>query len=762
MRSPGAVRMDVLVIVNMCLFPSDISDKQFQSGSGRIDRLDWIGQYQPDRIQPWLYRSMAGIIIVFCLLIMSACSDEKTISREAADISIRKPIPASESRRRQTVVRGQKKKPVSVEKRQQKHQPKTRLKSAAKPVFEKKRPPKVKKKGGKAQQKTTAGPEPSVSTVSVERNRIRRLFRDSRDLFKDMVETVNNHRLGWKDLRAAIIETANMGPYTATQRRRALEWSEYLEKNSRQLVELFALPYRSLRDQDGRRLEFIREERTLLTPLQKSMWLHCRLNFKNRYPDIPIRLLSGYRSPAYQALILSSSAGSLDHVLKTMAPPGFSHHQKPVPDLTVHLPERGPRQKALANLHQVCGAFGFRKGMAAGTGEQAELSFIGHDQLYKTTLENRIIPRRLKRNFLNAMERTHFYPSPDGMRVLFALSAQESSLSWNPKLNRPKKAELRSKFHHILGTIENSLGGKLTELFFSAESNREKNLLVEELERITDPNNRRIREYDFYLWTRKVSLFLNRLLQENKRLTSFGKWFYRLEQFAEQIKYEPQTYGLWQINVNHLTERIERHPQLRRRFPEVFVKQGDGWKIDRERIIDVLSGMPGSVLDRQRALELIMHTYLQPRYQSHLLGNPDDLTYFIAENVAGEMSTFRAAIQQELNLRVGSTLALDGDLSFYEPYSTRIDWKRTSNTQQAFRRFIKQRYAYFSRPVKVETLLSTLCEADSWGKLQRSELYRRIMRKKRGKRIFPNIRSAMYNQTPQTYAKVVWQKSKLF
>ena len=282
------------------------------------------------------------------------------------------------------------------------------------------------------------------------------------------------------------------------------------------------------------------------------------------------------------------------------------------------------------------------------------------------------------------------------------------------------------------------------------------------MRRITDPGNRKIREYDFYLWTLKTSRFLKRLLEENRSLTRFGQWLFKIKQFADQIQYEPQTFGLWQINVNHLIERIENHHQLRRRFPEIFYKSGELWKVDRARMIDILSGKSNSVLDRQRTLELIIHTYLQPRYQSHLQGHQDDLKFFIAENVAGEMSTYRAAIQQQLNERMGSGLIMDGDLSFYYPYSTRIDWKRASNTQNAFRKFIQLRYPYFKRPVDAEELLLTLCEASSWDHLQRSELYRRIMRKKRGQRIFPRIKSQLYQQTPRTYAEIVLKKSKLF
>ncbi|MFH2132480.1 MAG: hypothetical protein ABIK68_19040 [bacterium] len=595
-------------------------------------------------------------------------------------------------------------------------------------------------------------------------DRLRVLFRDSRQIFKAMSDISENHRLSWQSLQQTIKETAAEKGFSQELGQHAQQWADYLNKHSRELKTLFQLPYEWRSPQDIQSLEFVRSGNILLTPAQQSMWQHCKLSFENRQPDWEINLVSGYRSPAYETFLFTRMPGSLDEILRHTAPPHFSGHQSVTPDITVKITGKNGRTGEVLpwkEIYPVCSPFGFTRGLG-GDKQERELGFIGVDRLYQTTFSNKLIPEQTKKDFFSAMQRTDFYPSPDGMRVLFAISAQESSLSWNPRLNRRKKKDLREKFDRILGNIESAFGGAVSELLFSDELNQEKNRLIEEMKRITNPSNRRIREYDLYLWTQKVGGFLNQLLKENRKITRFGKWLFQLERFAEQIQYEPQTFGLWQINVNHLIERIERHPQLRRRFPEIFIKRGDQWNVARSRMIDVLSGMPDSVLDRQRTLELIIHTYLQPRYQSHLLGHKDDLMFFIAENVAGEMSTFRAGIQQQLNDRVGSRLVLDGDLSFYHPYSTRIDWSRTSNTQKIMRKFIQMRYAYFSRPVDSESLVSSLCEAENWEKLQKSELYRRIMRKEQGLRVFPNIRSDLYQQTPLTYARITMKKSRLF
>jgi len=562
------------------------------------------------------------------------------------------------------------------------------------------------------------------------------------------------------------MEVNSGSQFSSADRHETLKWLDYLQQNSARLIQMFKLRYEKQVSEDANALFFVRQGDALLTPVQQSMWRHCKLNFENRYPEMRLELTSGYHSAAYQALFLSSRSGGLKDALDNAAPPDYSHHQKPDPDIAAILIHRRgeafSQSQYKGNLLTVCKPFGFAEGQVQRSDAALELGFIGYDQLYGSTLTNDIVPRQLKYDFFNAMERTGFYPSPDGIRVLMALSAQESSMSWNPRLNHKKKEELRNRFQKVLGTIENSLGGKLTALIFSADLNREQQQLIKELERITDPGDERIREYDVYLWSRNAASFIKRLLRENKRLTQLGQWFYELEQIAEQVENEPQTFGLWQINVNHLSERIERYQQLHRRFPEIFVRQGERWLVVRSRMIDVLSGRPDSVLDRQRGLELIIHTYLQPRYQNHLLGDKDDLTYFIVENVAGELSTFRAAIQQALNQVVGTSLELDGDLCYYLPYSTRINWEKVSNTQKAFRKFIEVRYAYFRQPVDPSALVKTICEASDWSDLDASELYRRIMRKNRGKRIFPDIRSVLYQQTPQIYADVVWRKSRLF
>ncbi len=147
---------------------------------------------------------------------------------------------------------------------------------------------------------------------------------------------------------------------------------------------------------------------------------------------------------------------------------------------------------------------------------------------------------------------------------------------------------------------------------------------------------------------------------------------------------------------------------------------------------------------------------------NHFQGDKKDLSFFIAENMSGEMSTYRAAIQQELNKKIGSKLVEDGDLTFYLPYSTKINWSRRSKTHQTLLQFVHKHQYYFEPPVNPPKLLKELCRAGSLTQLEHLELYVKIMGKKIGLRIFPDIKSSLYNQTPYDYARIVIKKARLF
>ncbi len=360
------------------------------------------------------------------------------------------------------------------------------------------------------------------------------------------------------------------------------------------------------------------------------------------------------------------------------------------------------------------------------------------------------------------MYKTHFLPSPRALRIILALSDQESTIQWNPKLNKEKKQLLRARFHRILSKLKNSLPGSVSTIILAKEHKVKLEERINELNKITDPSNDKIREYDFYLWSRETNLFIHELVVEYKRALEVGQWFVDLGSFLNQLEKEPQTFGLWQINVNHLVEKVKTFHQLRRIFPEIYKQTTNGYIIDRDLLIKALSGRKDSPLSRRKTLELIILTHLKPRYRNHHQGDKMDLVYFVAENMAGEMSTYRASIQHELNLNLRAHLVTDGDLYYYLPHSTYSDWSKKSNTMKKLEAFVAKHHYYFRSPVNPKKLIKELCEADSWLELKDLELYQKIIRSDKPVRRFPQIESKLYHQTPLQYSKTVLKKSRLF
>ena len=376
-------------------------------------------------------------------------------------------------------------------------------------------------------------------------------------------------------------------------------------------------------------------------------------------------------------------------------------------------------------------------------------------------LSERIQPEELG-DFLKVMKETNFYPSPDGLRVLMALSEQESSLQWNPKLNEKKKALLKEKFNYVLSKTNGSIAATITQMIFPNNIKEQKRLFIRGLTQITDPGNEEVREYDFYQWSRKVHKFLQGMLEQHKHMTLFGQWMFDLKRVVNKVAFEPQTFGLWQVNVNHLLYRLEKHTQYRNEFPEIYYHDGDQWRVDRSRLVAALSGVEESKLDREKTLRLIIQTYLKPRYYAHIRGDMNDYLYFIAENLTGELATFKAALQRQLNKKMDGDLILDGDLAIYKPYSLEVDWSVQSNTQKLLIKYIDQYQSNFQQPVNKNQLIKSICSARSWDELQRSELYRLIMKDNFGKRIFPDVESDLYKQTPHSYARKVMKHAKAY
>lgn len=583
-------------------------------------------------------------------------------------------------------------------------------------------------------------------------------------LLKGLPEEEIDKRMTWKRLINNINERDDKTDLQMVLKLTNI-WIKYLGNSSLSLLRFFEIAHPPSFDQSKKvNTPFIKYRNSLVSPGMVSMWRHCKKRFEYNHDGWRVDVQSAHMSRAYQFFLFSRYSPALLEVIEKFPPPGYGNYQASFPNIRISLEsETDPiKSKPWQSLYESCSEFGFKPAFPFHQKLKNELTFPGIENLYEAIFANPLIPKNIARDLPIALRTTSFYPSPEGLRIILALSAQESTIQWNPKLNKQKKKLLKRRFDNLLTNINNSVPGSVTQFFLSQNHQSKLEELIAELEYLTDPKQEKSREYDFYTWSRKALSFVEELTETYNQIAKIGNWLFNIQALSDRLSKEPQTFGLWQINVNHLLEKIDTFKQLRRAFPELYQMSNGKWNVNRSWLIDALSGKPNARLTRKRTLELIIHTHLKPRYTNHLLGDQKDLMYFSAENMSGEMSTFRAAIQKALNSKMRSALVTDGDLTYYLPYSTRINWSKTSKTTLVLEEFIKKHRYYFSEPVDQKKLIFDLCQAKNWNDLRSLELYQKLIDKHTAARVFPDIRSNLYNQSPFGYAKQVMRKSQLF
>ncbi len=592
-----------------------------------------------------------------------------------------------------------------------------------------------------------------------ERKIVEFLHQTSYCFFQRLNPALNNQRLSWTELKTLLKETT---PSLSLEL--SLIWLSYMRNHSSRLSKLYQIPFSTSINTQDLDQTYKKFQDILLTPGQVSMWQHCKSRFDSLGHDWKAELVAGFMSPAYQFVNFLKFHFDLKKSLLNYPAPGYGNFQSAIPDMLINLhsmtKDSAPSPWDL--FYKNCAEFGIERAYPDHEKPKDTARFLGVEELYRDIFANPLLPKKIASDLPGALKASDFYPSPRGLKIILALSAQESTIQWNPKLNEQKKDLLRKRFDNILLKISQSIPESVSSFFLSDAHQKQLTELVKELHHLTNPKLDQTREYDFYLWSRRTYDFINELKNEYKQMAKVGQWFFDLQSLNSRLEKEPQTFGLWQINVNHLQEKIESFKQLQRAFPEIYQKTNGKWIVNRSWLIDALSGRPNARLNRKRTLELIIHTHLKPHYNNHMLGDVNDLMYFIAENMSGEMSTFRAAVQKELNKKMRSSLKTDGDLTYYLPYSTQIDWNRESQTYQKLKAFIGKHHYYFNKPVDADKLIRDLCQARSWEELRQLELYKKLRNEDSPIRIFPDIRSNLYNQTPLAYAKLVTRKSLLF
>jgi hypothetical protein len=414
----------------------------------------------------------------------------------------------------------------------------------------------------------------------------------------------------------------------------------------------------------------------------------------------------------------------------------------------------------------------------------------------------RRIPRAhlISDELYSAFDKTNFNPGPDALRVFLAMAKRESDFQWDPRIERAKKDQIKNELLFFMdsaidgkekiGELSHQQQTKIKNYFMGQhpEMNEEEVTdLIEErmkmaswgygyaMDTITNFTNtaplqmefkklrndlrilhanRNATEYDFYEWTQRLQTLWVKVRDKNGTIDLLtGN---SISGMVKKLEHTPSSFGLWQINVDRFMKTIRKNGAINRFSQLVNLSE----KKLRDELVKALSGK-SSKLTKEQTISLITEGFLKPRFENHSQGENDDVKYMAVENMAGEMSTYRAAIQEKLNkiLSPSPSLVLDGDLAILDPYTFDVDWNATSatgKTYQALGDYIDQNARDLTS--SKQQIIKELCEADSWQKLASSDLYKRIMGNDLGKRIIPQVQSKLYAQKASSY----WEKIKKF
>ncbi|OGG95350.1 MAG: hypothetical protein A2527_07460 [Candidatus Lambdaproteobacteria bacterium RIFOXYD2_FULL_50_16] len=574
---------------------------------------------------------------------------------------------------------------------------------------------------------------------------LKRTFESAKPFLR-LLDLSDQQAIDFPTLKTRLLAEAKLQKLSRQEIKDGLFWLNYLENKAARIKMFYRVP--------GEKAElvtakgFLQRGRAWMPPVMAAMWDHCqhRVEAGSR---VHLNTLKGWQSPAYVAWEMGQSQSDLPTTLKKVGLPFYTnrHQQRPLIQASIGTIEgRGVAQR----LAKRCGEFGF------SLDQGKNIAFIGDELLYQPIFASAQLPPDLAQPLEQALHEAQFYPSPQGLKVILAMAFKESSLLWNPSVNEIKKKSLREQFHKVLGPTEVGWGRFLTGLMLDKKLEQEKEALTKRLLEITEPKSHAT-EYDVYLWSHQAAQLLDQLMDKYSSLAKLGSQALNLEARLRRLRYEPQTFGLWQVNINHLVEKLNQNPELSARFPEVFIKG----QVDRHGLIASLSGLKKAPLNKTRTLTLIFLTKIKPRYLDHQQGHPHDLLFFAAENLTGELSTFRAAIQLRLSYKLKRPVSADGDLAFYKPYSLTIDWTHQSQTQWFLLRYALDNKKAWGK-TSPKALVTQLCEAQLRSDLLKNPLYLRLMGPTAGERAFPQIKSELYSQGPRSYGRRVLALAEQF
>jgi hypothetical protein len=584
--------------------------------------------------------------------------------------------------------------------------------------------------------------------------------RNQKDILNEMFQTANNlmrslpdnlkHNISWEELHNTINHHRSKNNFLKSEAAAAHKILYYFQKSASKLKELYSFKYYQWQGMRLPKSGQFKKSGKIYAPISSlSMWYHCKTYISYQYPSIKMKLIAGYQSPAFQAVKLFKIGRTLATAFKSEPPPYYSRHQLSYPDVSVLISNKNVEIVAKI-ISKTCKPFGYT--LIRGPYQKNKIDFKSGNlnAQFSQLLTNKRITPRFKANIIKTLQQLQFYPSPKGLSTIIAMAEKESGLNWNPKIGNRKKQELRKRFDKYFLESNSGIWGYLTKIMLSKEQIYQQQELAAQLYHLTDSKNNQTTEYDIYRWSRSALLFFQGILSKYKNVTSLGKVFMDIGSIKRKLQHEPQTFGLWQLNINHFIEKLQRNQFYRKQYAALF----KGKYVDRDALVKSLSGF-GTPLGRVQTLEMIFKLQLIPRYFTHLNGSNLDLLFFSAENLAGEFSTYRAAVQKEINRILKTNLTLDGDLAIYYPYSTKVNWKKQSNSQKAILNYIQKIRGKIKTQQSNTRLLMDICLAETKANLYQSLVYKELFQNSNGARIFPEIRSDLYRESPKQYATKV-------
>lgn len=574
------------------------------------------------------------------------------------------------------------------------------------------------------------------------------VFRLSQKIFRT-IDVGGKNLLTWEALTKEILKGDDHHSISA-----ALALTDYFKEDSGHFRSLFGKGQRLQRG-DKVPAELILKNGFYHRGDKNAFAQQCLKMLQIKYPEWGVTRVFGYISPPYQLYRLVNSGSSVEDALLFSYAPYNSNHTNRNPDIGFDVSNLSLSPIAFQKkVLRTCQTVGVRKSPFLKTTFQV----LSANELYQASIRSEKVPHAIKNSLLKSFENLHFYPSTEAVKTILALGYQESGLSWNPKVGAYKMAALLRKFEKRIFHDYFGVGILIGKLLLNNDLKEEKSNLHKKLKVMKEKDGNSVTELDIYLWSRDLNKFFINLKRNYHRLYGIGNYVLDFEKIEKQLYHEPQTFGLWQVNVNHFQERLLRHKKYRSQYQELFKGQPTSGEL-RDRLVHALSGN-SEYLSHQKTIELIIQLVFQPRYENHFTGLKEDLDFFAIEHLAGEMSTYRAMLQHVLNQKEGVNLIEDGDLAIYDPYSLKINWTQSSKTQKALRRWIEKNSPSWWKKHQKDKIRA-ICRSNTKDELLRDALYLDVMEKRRGDRSVPKIKSDLYKQSAKRYLTKIKEKKKI-